>query len=362
MLVIPPLLILATRNLVPPETRAAVEELFFPDVKKSLAVHLLEALALGGVAAGVWVWRVRWVRARAAGYAYPPGPDIPRLVVHAAVIVSIIALTALGGLAFVAQYAAAAAARGAAVLPGTGELAGGGRWVLEFADGVTGLVLLIITLGGALLAGGIRDWLHILMDIINHFYRRRERVPLPLGPLPTPDVHDFEIQQRIEHRFRRALAALLDDPDVSHLTVIGHSQGTVVAIDVLSFAGLSANEHVRLTRRLDQLREFTLVTMGSPITHLYQHYFPVRYPSFTDPGWAHFRAVVRRWVNVFRVDDFIGMDVETVTPPWAPWPGDPVNVAVGPGGHTGYWRDREVIDALLARPAAAAVGRPTIPG
>jgi len=118
---------------------------------------------------------------------------------------------------------------------------------------------------------------------------------------------------------------------------VAHSQGTVIALDVLWL--LWANN-------LLQDREVYLVTMGSPFTHLYQHYFPDRYPPlFADgrlnPKWgASLDKTVDAWVNLYRIDDFIGTCVEGSGT-------FPVNQKpLGPRGHTGYWSDAEALHLM----------------
>src|SRR5439155_5963519 len=106
-------------------------------------------------------------------------------------------------------------------------------WV-QLAEAGTALVGLLFGLFGVVFSERIQDWLHILMDVINHFYERIEPAPWPWEKFGSADVSRFEIQQNIEYRFRRALQELLDDPEVSHLTIVSHSQGTVIALDVLA--------------------------------------------------------------------------------------------------------------------------------
>jgi hypothetical protein len=349
LLVIPPLAILAARALLPTGGPWSAERLVFPSVKVAFTLHLSLAMLFALVVAVIVRRRSSWVRAKAAAYAYPPGPDIPRLVVHAVIVTVAIALVFAGFGLFPLR-----------VLAGWGRP---GTLATRVAEAVTALILTIITLGGALLVGGLRDWLHILMDVINHFYRRWEGIPLPWKPLAPVDVHEFETRQLIEHRFKAALNAVLADPTVTHLSVVVHSQGTIIAVDVLSLGALPPAERTALRARLAQLTQLHLVTMGSPLTHLYQHYFPLRYPSLRDRAWQELRGVVHRWVNLFRVDDYIGTDVEMVEG----WPGSPVNVPVGVGGHTGYWRQKEVHQHLLLQPglppgAHAALGTPSLPG
>ena len=91
--------------------------------------------------------------------------------------------------------------------------------------------------------------------------------------------------------------------------------------------------------------EVDLVTMGSPFTHLYQYYFPNRYPElFVGPNlnqaWgSHFTTTVKLWLNIYRVDDFVGTYID----------GNgtfPTNVCIAAGGHTGYWHETAALQAM----------------
>ena len=128
-----------------------------------------------------------------------------------------------------------------------------------------------------------RDWLHITTDIINHFYRRRDQFPPPGARKRGVKRRDFEIQQKIEARFRAVLKEVLDDSEVTRLSVVSHSQGTIIAVDVFSLSGMDEFYREWLTHRLAAVGKLNLITMGSPLTHLYQHYFPGRYDSLASP-------------------------------------------------------------------------------
>jgi hypothetical protein len=80
-----------------------------------------------------------------------------------------------------------------------------------------------------------------------------------------------------------------------------------------------------------------VVTVGSPLTHLYQRYFPTEYHPLHDPRWTPIRDWIDRWYNVFRTDDFVGMFItsDTDDPRRQTWP---ENIPAKPGGHTNYWQ------------------------
>lgn len=74
--------------------------------------------------------------------------------------------------------------------------------------------------------------------------------------------------------------------------------------------------------------------MGSPYTHIYQHYFS---RDYQQPG--NLEIAVNRWLNIFRCDDYIGTHIDG---PDA-WP---ENIPITPGGHTDYLRDERVLSIL----------------
>ena len=82
--------------------------------------------------------------------------------------------------------------------------------------------------------------------------------------------------------------------------------------------------------------KLTLVTMGSPLTHLYQHYFPLLYPNIGSPQWDGLFQNVGKWINVYRINDFVGTHVECRESPTGLVP---ANFYVGSRGHTYYWSD-----------------------
>lgn len=132
--------------------------------------------------------------------------------------------------------------------------------------------------------------------------------------------------------FRAVLDHLIKNEGVDHLVVIAHSQGTVIALDELSH---DANRHPHVN--------VTFVTMGSPISHLYQYYFPASYPpDWQHPQWSNLFTRVRRWINVFRADDFVGTTIQEIERDDF----DFTQVRVGLGGHGHYWSDKRVRAAL----------------
>jgi hypothetical protein len=161
--------------------------------------------------------------------------------------------------------------------------------------------------------------LHVLMDVINHFQRKGDRFPL---------------RERIQARFHHALLRLLMTEDPSHVLIIAHSQGTIISLEALLDEKLAEGLRGRAV---------ALATFGSPFTHLYQQYFPTQYGSLGAGRWAALSGVVSRWINLFRIDDYVGTSVEGPQNDW------PENVPLPAGytqAHTSYW------EAGIFRPAA----------
>ena len=79
--------------------------------------------------------------------------------------------------------------------------------------------------------------------------------------------------------------------------------------------------------------------MGSPFTHVYNHYVP---DDFGAPETIVKSEMIGDWINIFRIDDFIGtyIGASDLRGTW------PVNHAVPAAGHTGYWTDRSVVNIL----------------
>ena len=223
-------------------------------------------------------------------------------------------------------------------------------------------ISILVPLGGLFVffLTHLRPGFDMILDIVNHFYFRPTNVSDVLDDDDEFDVAEttfengklfFSRREALHDRLRRLLAHYRDK--YSHqpeLVLIGHSQGTMAAIETLN------------DRDLDWLnnsfRTVTLVTMGSPFSHLYQHYFAHLYPPLDEPFWSHLNQRVDRWLNVFRVDDYVGNEINFPAP--LQFESQPVmngcqacvhqteyqNIPVGPRGHVNYWADREVLEHL----------------
>jgi hypothetical protein len=226
----------------------------------------------------------------------------------------------------------------------------------------------------------LRAGFDILLDVVNHFYFRPTSLTDALDDDDEFDIREttfesgslfFSRRDAIHGRIKRIMIHYRDQyQHRPELVLVSHSQGSMSAIEVLN------------DPEMDWIRgsfgKITLVTMGSPVTNLYQHYFKHLYPGFRSPFWTTFHKSVDRWVNIFRIDDFVGLDIEFSTPEtvsiqesesgcaidqissdWSKFsihrndldcvehvPTKCSNHPVGSRGHVNYWSDFEVLEIL----------------
>ena len=102
------------------------------------------------------------------------------------------------------------------------------------------------------------------------------------------------------------------------MVVLAHSQGSVIAADVLGEYYSSY--------------EIDLITVGSPIDSLYHSFLGI--PIGLGLGAPQTRV---RWVNLYRSGDYIGDKIERAQ-----------SICIGSGGHTGYWTDKDVQERIAA--------------
>lgn len=206
----------------------------------------------------------------------------------------------------------------------------------------------------------LRPALDIMLDVVNHFYFRSTLMEDALEDDDEFDIKEttfeagslyFSRRDSIHNRMKRILVYYRDRLEHRpELVIVSHSQGTMVAIEVLNdpeMAWLSGS-----------FSKTSLLTMGSPITYLYQTYFGHLYPSLNSPQWDNLRTRVDRWVNMFRIDDFVGQEIDF------PIIGRSLQAApmlakdssattqsctdhpLGCRGHTNYWEDIEAIAVI----------------
>lgn len=303
---------------------------------------------------------IQYLRARMTLDAdgFHGGKRVPRLIVHPVQQWTIAACT-LVGVSLVSWIS---------IVENSGY-AWSEFWLGEFmAESNKYAIAVLVPMGGVILflLPGMRSVFDIILDVVNHFYFRPTNIADALDDDDEFDIREstfesgtlfFERRDQILGRIKRILAHYRDEyhhrPD---LILVAHSQGTVDVIETLNDPEL---EWLR-----NSYGKITLVTMGSPVTNLYQYYFRHFYPPFSDRFWKPFHQNVDRWVNIFRVDDFVGLDIDFSQLPQNERRRSGLmvdsdgqlelhytqctNHAVGARGHSNYWADAEVLEILRA--------------
>ncbi len=221
---------------------------------------------------------------------------------------------------------------------------------LVFAVGLlTGILVLVGRRG---LAAGVAIFTDVLVYLNNYSWTRpaeQGQMPGPAGrAAPHNPKHGYWLRRRIHSRMETLLERLIADEKPDEIVIVSHSQGTVIAMDVIcARAG-------QLRRMNDKTATLKLVTMGSPYTHLYNHYFG---HAFADASARHALQPASQggeladWINIFRVDDFVGTYVDSHTTDFVRMDGSegwPREHPVPKNGHTNYWVDEQVGGKLRA--------------
>ncbi len=141
---------------------------------------------------------------------------------------------------------------------------------------------------------------------------------------------EFPLRARMHHRFVTVMETMIASEEPDEVIVVAHSQGTVIAIEAIR------GNNTSLLFDTEHIKKRVLVTLGSPYSHIYEHYFASKFPLPRD-----FDTRLDRWINIYRIDDFVGTVVGDREGEW------PENFAVPAGGHTGYWTDDEVRSILV---------------
>lgn len=280
---------------------------------------LMSAIVLGTFGV-VLVWRHAHERAEARGGGTAPAP---RLIVHPLAAAAIVGVTTVGTVALLLVAAA-------------GSVAAAPPWVaalLALTPSIRGTETLVALV--PLFLTEIRLALDLAHDVISYIHYRCElgrRLLARTRTAPPPAVNPMRA------RFHVVVDHLMKEAAVERLIVVAHSQGSVIALDELAHAW-QPGELPPAT---------TFVTFGSPITHLYQRYFPNVYPDWNDATWDRFFERVTRWINLYRLGDYVGATI--ARPSRCRF----VEMALGAGGHRDYWRDPRLLAALGAAELFAA--------
>jgi hypothetical protein len=327
----------------------------FDDAIPFLGVQLMMAAVIL-VATAITLGRYYWWRKNASQETFQNGSRAPRLIVNEWLQIVLAACTMIG----VLMVSTLCILK---MLDVSYQEFWFGKMMVEANKYAIGVVVPIGSLM-LLLLPRLRPGFDIALDVVNHFYFRPTNIQDALNDDDEFDIAEttfengsmfFSRRDAIHVRLIGILAHYRDLYDHHpELVIVSHSQGTMAAIEVLNDEDLAWLNH--------SFRSVKLVTMGSPLNHLYQHYFGHCYPILESHYWSSLRRRIDQWTNIYRIDDFVGTNLEfpdqsttdlssgdssmtQQTPSFA----KPVvfeNFPVGLRGHVSYWSDREVLDVL----------------
>ncbi len=222
-------------------------------------------------------------------------------------------------------------------------------------DTFTATMLALTALGGFAVAAGqapLRAGLGIAIDVItwlnDHSWDSTEckrtetctvferAMPAVYAAKSNRKAEGYWRRERIKLRLDVLANQLIRDERPDELFIVSHSQGTVVAIDVLN------NEGPNWLSKMPEGGRLFLITMGSPYTHVHHHYFPSAFasvPELKNVASTQKGGILTDWINVFRIDDFVGTHIDST----GQWPREK---AVPANGHTYYWVDENVFEIL----------------
>lgn len=202
-----------------------------------------------------------------------------------------------------------------------------GQWVVQNDSGWLRSVAISTTIAFAAAVWAFRLHLgtaiDLVLDVLTHFHQ-------PDNPAAR-GVQRTRWNSSVA-RFQSVVASGVAQTNVDSMLVVAHSQGTLIAVEALE---LFAHRRPAAPPEVSPLR-LSLVTMGSPVGRLYEHYFPRLYRLKSSGQASHVGA----WRNIYRVDDFIGTVIGSRASTF------PMNIPIAPRGHTDYWRDEDVLRAL----------------
>ncbi len=198
-------------------------------------------------------------------------------------------------------------------------------------DVLTGSLLTILpTVLGALTKAST-GVLHVARDLVDHQYAPRYVVSKFRLPTWLQQRGTHPRRERIQKRLEALIEGIMSTEKFDRLLFLTHSQGTVIMHDYLRSA--------RDNKMPGNIARIDAITLASPLSHLYQHYFrayqaQVGSATILNPKLAS-------WTNLWRIDDPIGGRVDIVTD------GFVKNQPLPEGGHVNYWREERVCEVIL---------------
>lgn len=271
------------------------------------------------------------------------GPDrMPRMVVGRAILVVLMFVTFWQALYLALQIRPETALSAFSVLiPSLDSAFEEGtflwtRWVM----GVGWVSTLALPVLASFQVG---NFVHIARDLIDHQYSHK-RASMLTQVRRSRDPELWPRRARIQARLETLLTELVKDGKYDRFIFAVHSQGSVITYDFLKDAGAAIGQ-------LGASKP-DLVTFGSPLAHLYQYYF-AEYRDL-EKDIMSLRGNIGSWINVYRIDDYIGTDIDRDDKTFVD------NKQIGRGGHVDYWREEklaQIICELASRPVPTDAAR-----
>ena len=210
-------------------------------------------------------------------------------------------------------------------------------------DVLTGSLLTILpTVVGALTKAST-GVLHVARDLVDHQYAPRYVVAKFRLPKWLQQRGTHPRRERIQMRLKALMEGILAAERFDRLVFLTHSQGTIITHDYL--------RSLRDDKMPSSIARIDIITLASPLTHLYQHYFRAYQAQVSSATVLNKKLA--SWINLWRIDDPIGSRVDIVSD------GFIRNEPLPEGGHVNYWRENRVCEVILdivdPAPRSAAV-------
>jgi hypothetical protein len=192
-----------------------------------------------------------------------------------------------------------------------------------------------------------RGAIHVARDAVDYHYTPRLAFLARLLPKAARRTGKYPRRDRIQDRLQTLMEEVVIPAGFDRLVFVTHSQGSVIMQDYLRRA--SSEQTLAGFSRVD------ILTLASPLSHIYQFYFgSVTAPP---PSAEDLHPRLASWTNMWRIDDPLGNRVDIVHDAFV------ANVPLGAGGHVNYWREDAVCVAILdvidpARLSSAASAAP----
>ena len=169
-----------------------------------------------------------------------------------------------------------------------------------------------------------------VLDVVNFFKSDHgHRRANPLSALASIWAYSPVSRQNLRNALGERLEAQMSDMTsrfgrFDRVVFVAHSLGSIIALDYIAALRKNPNSSGHV--------DIELVTMGSPLEHIFRHYMPHSYPNAAAFAERH----ELKWTNIYRADDYIGTHITVA-------PNERIEeFPLDPGGHQDYLNDEKV--------------------